>query len=155
MKGILSQPTSDQTGRVDPGIVLSVGDDDHGIWPRIRWHPPPLVTPRHDDTLSWWHRDQWQLTPRTRDMPGRARDRLRGGECKFCCVVEYLSRPMTRGIPFTSSNYLQRFQTAEEGQSSSGVMLSVQKPKSGASSHVSRGQQWLSAHRGSPDTETD
>ena len=30
---------------------------------------------------------------------------------------------MTRGIPSTSSNYLQPFQTEEQGESSSGVMM--------------------------------
>ena len=38
---------------------------------------------------------------------------------------------MTRAIPFTSSNYLQRFQTVE-GESSRIVMLRVQKPETGA-----------------------
>ena len=72
-------------------IVLSVGDDDHGapgIWPWIRWHPP-LVTPRHDDTMSRWQPDQWPTDPTgTRDQNSSGElETDWGGGCKFCCVV--------------------------------------------------------------------
>ena len=48
------------------------------------------------------------------------------------CCLEYLSRPMTRGIPFTSPNYLQRFQTVEgESSSSHDAQCSEARDRSG------------------------
>ena len=105
------------------------------------WSPPAMMTQCPGDSLT-----NDQLTPRTRDQNSRGELETDwgGGWCKFCCL-EYLSRPMTRGIPFTSPNYLQRFQTVEGESSSSHLVFRSQRQER------SEGQQWLSAHRGSPD----
>ena len=127
------------------------------IWPPIRWHPPPLLsllTPHWHDTMSWWQPDQWptDLTQHGYENRNNYRElEIDWNECKFLCVLEYLRGPMTRCFLFTYANdgYLWRFQTGRDNHRVKSCSVFRSQTETGVSR--SEGQQWLSAHQGSPE----